>query len=247
MGHKVNPKIFRMGQSESWSSKWFATKDYADFLKQDCLIRKFIKNKLKNCSVDKIEIERSTKKIDINIHTAKPGLIIGRGGSGIEDLKKEINSKFLQKEDFLNINIHEVDNPNLSAEIVLQGMIVDIEKRIPFRRVMKQNIDKVMRANGQGVKITMSGRLNGVEIARVENLHQGKMPLHTIRANINYSRGAAFTTYGAIGIKVWIYKGEVFNKEEELSGTKIVDLTPNLKDKKPPVKKDNKLDNKKSD
>jgi len=213
MGHKVNPKSFRIGQNESWRSKWFATKDYADLLKQDYLIRKFIKNKLKSCGLDRIEIERSTKKIDINITTAKPGLIIGRGGSGIEDLKKEIVSKFLNKEDILNINIYEVDNPGLSSEVVLQSMIEDIEKRIPFRRVMKQNIDKVMRAGAQGVKISMSGRLNGVEIAREEKLQQGKMPLHTLRANIDYARAAAFTTYGAIGIKVWIYKGEVFNKD----------------------------------
>jgi small subunit ribosomal protein S3 len=243
MGQKVNPRIFRIGQSESWRSKWFATKDYAELLQQDYLIRKFIKNKLKSCSIDKIEIERSTKKIDINIHTAKPGLIIGRGGSGIEDLKKEINDKFLRKEDFLNINIHEVDNPNLSSEIVLQSMVVDIEKRIPFRRVMKQNIDRVMRAGALGVKISMSGRLNGVEIAREENLHQGRMPLHTIRANIDYARAAAFTTYGAVGIKVWIYKGEVFNKKEEKSGKRLSDLTANQLNKKS-VKKDDKFNNK---
>ncbi len=214
MGQKVNPRIFRMGQSENWRSKWFSKKNYAAFLQQDYLMRKFIKNKLKDCGIDKIEIERSAKKILINIYTAKPGLIIGRGGSGIEELKKEITNKFLAKEDFLTINIFEVDNPNLSAEIVLQSMIADIEKRIPFRRVMKQNIEKVRRVGGLGVKITMAGRLNGVEIAREETLHEGRMPLHTIRANIDYARGAAFTTYGAVGIKIWIYKGDVFQKHE---------------------------------
>lgn len=213
MGQKVNPKVFRLGQSEDWRSKWFATKNYAEFLKQDYYIRKFIKNKLKDTGLSKVEIERSAKKIVINITTAKPGLIIGRGGSGIEELKKEIISKFLNKDDFLNINIFEVDNANLSADVVLASMTSDIEKRIPFRRVMKQNIEKVMRAGAQGVKIVMSGRLNGAEIAREEMLHEGKMPLHTIRANIDYTRGAAFTTYGAVGIKVWIYKGEVFEKE----------------------------------
>lgn len=214
MGQKVNPKIFRMGQSESWRSKWFNKKNYVAFLQQDYYIRKFIKNKLKDCGVDRIEIERSAKKITINIATAKPGLIIGRGGSGIEELKKTIINKFLTKEDFLNINIAEVENPGLSAEVVLQSMIADIEKRIPFRRVMKQNIEKVMRAGALGVKITMSGRLNGAEIAREETLHEGRMPLHTLRANIDYTRGAAFTTYGAVGIKVWIYKGEYFQKRE---------------------------------
>jgi len=214
MGQKVNPRIFRMGQSENWRSKWFSRKNYAVFLQQDYLIRKFIKNKLKDCGIDKIEIERSAKKILINIYTAKPGLIIGRGGSGIEELKKAITNKFLATEDFLTINIFEVDNPNLSAEVVLQSMITDIEKRIPFRRVMKQNIEKVMRAGALGVKIIMSGRLNGAEIAREETLHEGRMPLHTIRANIDYARGAAFTTYGAVGIKIWIYKGEVFQKHE---------------------------------
>lgn len=230
MGQKVNPIIFRIGQSENWRSIWFTKKNYAELLKQDFLIRKYLKDKLKDCSIDKIEIERSAKKIIINIYTAKPGLIIGRGGSGIEELKKTITKEFLAKDDFLNINIYEVDNPNLSAEVILQSMITDIEKRIPFRRVMKQNIEKVRRAGGLGVKITMAGRLNGVEIAREETLHEGKMPLHTIRANINYARGAAFTTYGAVGIKIWIYKGEVFkeNVEKEIS---IVTATPAKKNK----------------
>lgn len=216
MGQKVNPKVFRLGQSENWRSKWFVNKNYAEFLKQDYFIRKFLKKRLKDSGLDKIDIERSLNKIIINIFTAKPGLIIGRGGSGIEDLKKQLNKEFLTKGDLLNVNIFEVDNANLSAEVVLQSMIYDIVKRIPFRRVMKQNIEKVMRAGALGVKITMAGRLNGVEIAREETLHEGKMPLHTIRANIDYSRGAAFTTYGAVGIKIWIYKGELFDQ----AGTK---------------------------
>jgi len=216
MGQKVNPKVFRLGQSENWRSKWFVNKNYAEFLKQDYFIRKFLKKRLKDSGLDKIDIERSLNKIIINIFTAKPGLIIGRGGSGIEDLKKQLNKEFLTKGDLLNVNIFEVDNANLSAELVLQSMIYDIVKRIPFRRVMKQNIEKVMRAGALGVKITMAGRLNGVEIAREETLHEGKMPLHTIRANIDYSRGAAFTTYGAVGIKIWIYKGELFDQ----AGTK---------------------------
>lgn len=237
MGQKVNPKLFRIGQSESWRSKWFSHKNYAAFLQQDYWIRKFLKKKLKDSGLDKIEIERSLNKIVINIYTAKPGLIIGRGGSGIEDLKKQITKEFLNKGDLLNINIFEVDNPNTSAEVVLQTMINDIEKRIPFRRVMKQNIEKVMRAGALGVKITMAGRLNGAEIAREETLHEGRMPLHTIRANIDYSRGAAFTTYGAVGIKIWVYKGDVFEQgtKKELNKVEMAIKEQNINIKKPKV------------
>ena len=212
MGHKVNPKAFRLGQSVQWSSKWFVRKNYAETLRQDIGIRKFVKNKLKESGIDLVEIERTPAEIILNITAAKPGMIIGRGGEGIELLRKEIISKFMKTKQMVKINIQEVDNPNTSAEVMLYYMITDVEKRIPFRRIMKQSIERVMKAGALGVKITMSGRLNGVEIARTETLAQGKIPLHTLRANIEYARGAAFTTYGAIGVKVWIYKKEVFNK-----------------------------------
>ena len=218
MGHKVNPRSFRLGQNENqtWSSKWFAKKNYADLLREDVKIRRHLKNKLKEAGIDKISIERTPTEITIIIEAARSGLIIGRGGAGIEEIKKDILKNFLTSvKQNVKLNILEVDNPALSAANIVFHIGQDIEKRMPFRRVMKQNIDKVMKAGALGVKIIVAGRLNGAEIARTENLSEGKIPLHTLRANIDYSRGVAQTTYGVIGIKVWIYKGEVFAKEAE--------------------------------
>jgi small subunit ribosomal protein S3 len=183
-------------------------------LEQDIKIRKYLKSKIKEAGIDRIEIERSRGEITINITVAKPGLVIGRGGTGIEDLKKVIAQKYLPPKVNLKINVVEVDKINLSPGAVLQLMASDIEKRIAFRRVMKQTIEKVMKAGAEGVKIVISGRLNGAEIARRETLTQGKIPLHTLRANIAYSRGIAQTTYGTIGLKIWIYKGLQFEAKE---------------------------------
>ncbi len=218
MGKKVNPKVLRLGITKTWQSKWFGSgKNYIQKVEQDVKIRKFLTKELREAGIDKIIIERDAKKITIDIYTAKPGLIIGRGGAGVEDLKKKIHRKFLKNFRIgeINLNIKEVDRPNLSAQVVLQSMIIDIEKRMPFRRVMKSAIARVEKAGALGVKVAVSGRLNGVEIARTEKLSSGKVPLHTLRADIDYARGSAITTYGVIGIKVWIYKGEVFDKEEE--------------------------------
>jgi len=209
MGKKVNPIIFRIGLSERWRSRWFSNHDFAAFLEQDVSIRKSLRKDLREAGLDKIEIERSRGEIIINITAAKPGLIIGRGGSGIEDLKKKIRSKFLDKETKLNVNITEVSVPHLSASVIVESIREDLERRIPFRRVMKQNIDKVIKAGAQGVKIIVAGRLNGVDIARTEKLVQGKVPLQTLRSDIDYSRGVAQTIYGMIGIKVWIYTGDI--------------------------------------
>lgn len=212
MGQKVHPKIFRTGESQiyTWNSKWFAKKDYAARLRQDIDIREFLKKTLKEAAVAKVEIERTANAVTVVIHSAKPGLIIGHAGTGIEDLRKKIKEKFLDKKTVLNVNVQEVQNPSLAAEVVLQAMISDIEKRIPFRRVLKQTVSRVERAGAKGVKVVASGRLDGAEIAREETLSWGKIPLHTLRADIDYAGGAAFTIYGAVGLKVWIYKGEVF-------------------------------------
>jgi small subunit ribosomal protein S3 len=221
MGKKINPKIFRISVTKDWPSKWFALgKDYRKSAEQDVLVRKFILRELREAGVDRVEIERSVGKISIGIYTAKPGVIIGRGGAGAENLKKKIHTKFLKnfKPGAISINIFEVDRPNLSAQITVQAMILEIEKRMPFRRVMKQVISKVERAGGLGVKVIVSGRLNGAEIAREEMLSSGKVPLHTLRADIDYARGCAQTTYGAIGVKVWIYKGNKFARGEEKRG-----------------------------
>lgn len=215
MGKKVNPRIFRIGMSEKWRSRWYAGRDFTKFLQEDVSIRRHLNKVLREASIDRIDIERSRGEISINIAAAKPGIIIGRGGSGIEDLKKKIQSKFLDKDIKLKINITEVSVPNLSAAVILDSIRTDIEKRIPFRRVMKQNIDKAMKAGAKGIKIIVAGRLNGVDIARTEKLVEGKIPLQTLRSNIDYSRGPAQTMYGVIGIKVWIYKGEYFDKKEK--------------------------------
>lgn len=224
MGKKINPKIFRIGVINTWPSKWFDVgKGYQTKVEQDVKVKKFLFKKLREAGIDRVEIERDGNKINIGIYTAKPGLIIGRGGSGVDDLKKKLHSKFLSrpsgfKPGDINLNIFEVDRPNLSAEIITQSMVMDMEKRMPFRRVMKQTMNRVERAGALGVKVIVAGRLNGAEIARSEMLNYGKVPLHTLRADIDYAKGVANTTYGAIGVKVWIYKGEVFKKKEENKG-----------------------------
>ena len=214
MGKKINPKIFRLKTVNNWESRWFANpKEYSFKLEQDIKIKIFLKKKLLLASVAKVEIERQSKDITVTIYSARPGAIIGKGGTGIEDLRKTISRQFVKDKSIkVNLNIKEVGKPNLDAELVGQAIKFDIEKRIPFRRAMKQAIGKVERAGALGVKVIMSGRLNGAEIAREEMLVTGKLPLHTIRANIDYAGVKAFTTYGVVGIKVWIYKGEVFNK-----------------------------------
>ncbi|MDP2629892.1 MAG: 30S ribosomal protein S3 [Candidatus Uhrbacteria bacterium] len=216
MGHKVNPKIFRTGILYGWDSKWFATgKQFRDNLAKDIALKKYLEKQLKGSSVSKVEIERTTHVITITIHSAKPGVIIGRQGAGIEELKMKIRKEFFGSEKVtVNVNVVEVDKPLLDSSLVMQGMIEELEKRMPYRRVMKQVIDRVSKGGAQGVKVRISGRLNGAEIANVETLHNGKIPLHTLRAHIDYSRGAAHTLSGVVGVKVWIYKGMNFGAKE---------------------------------
>lgn len=224
MGKKVNPKILRMGINRTWPSVWFERGDkYVKNIKQDIGIRRYMIKNFKEAGIDEVIIVRSLSKIEINITTAKPGLIIGRGGNGVEDLKKKLHDKFLKdcRMHEINLNIKEVARPSLSAQITVQSMILDIEKRMPFRKVMKQNLSKIERGGALGAKIVISGRLNGAEIARTEKLVWGKVPLQTLRADIDYARGAAATTYGTIGIKVWVYKGEVFEKDSLEKGEVI--------------------------
>ena len=229
MGHKVNPKIFRMGVIRTWQSRWFASgQKFIQNIQEDLRTRRFLTKELREAGIDRIETERSARKINVNIFTAKPGIVIGRGGSGVEVLKKKIHDKFLKKYKLneINLNVTEIDRPNLSAQVVMQSMTLELEKRMPFRRVMKQAIGRVERAGALGIKIIVGGRLNGAEIARTEMLSSGKVPLHTLRADIDYARGFARTTYGAIGVKVWIYRGEVFKKEESKKG-EVVGRTKN--------------------
>ncbi len=227
MGHKVNPKSLRLGNIYTWTSKWFSDKQkYPRLLEQDTLIKNYVNKKLRDAIIEKIEIERSPGNVTITIYSAKPGIIIGRGGAGIEELKKELQSKILNKKSIvdigkynLNINIKEVPKPNLSAPVIMSGMIADLEKRIPYRRVLKQGLFKIEKAGAKGGKVMVSGRLNGAEIARTEMMTFGKIPLHTLRADIDYAQGIARTIYGAIGVKVWIYKGEVFGEEKKQENT----------------------------
>ena len=217
MGHKVHPKIYRTGILFPWASRWVSIAKYPHYLEQDIKVREFLNKKFKDAQIDSIFIERSPKNITVTIFAGKPGVIIGRGGAGLETLKKDIERKFLKMSIAVKLNVQEVRSPSLSATIVAQGLAKDIENRIPFRRTMKQTIERVMKAGGQGVKISMSGRLNGAEIARRETLSAVKIPLTTLRSNVDYVHHTAETIYGAIGIKVWIYLGESFVEVDKLA------------------------------
>ncbi|MBN1585229.1 30S ribosomal protein S3 [Candidatus Uhrbacteria bacterium] len=213
MGRKIHPRIFRTGVIYTWNSRWFADgRDYARLLREDIGIKEYLRKELKAFSVDRIEIERTARALTVTVHSAKPGAIIGRGGDGIENLKKKlagIVSKG-EKKVAINLNVMEVSRPNLSAEIVLQSMVSDIERRMPFRRVLKQHLDRVQKAGAKGVKLYVTGRLNGAEIAREEKVSWGSVPLHNLRADIDFASNFARTIFGTIGVKVWIYRGEVF-------------------------------------
>lgn len=219
MTHKVHPKIFRVGMIKNWDSKWFArfkNQEYQKQLKEDIEIREEVEKLCKKAGVDKIEIERNVDNITVIVHVAKPGVIIGRGGLAIEEIKKKVIKKIWpgQKVSF-NLNIVEVSKPALSAKILVHSIIADLEKRIPYRRVMKQSLDRVEKAGGAlGAKVSVAGRLNGIEIARRETLSWGKIPLQNLRADIDYAYGIAYTIYGTIGVKVWIYKGEIFDQHK---------------------------------
>lgn len=215
MGQKVHPTIFRIGQTIDWKSRWFNQKKYKNYLKEDLKIRDFITSKLAKSGLERIEIERSANLIRIIIYTSRPGLIIGRGGTGIEQLREELQKiiqsvqKSVKQE--LRLEIEEIRQPESYANIMAQIIAEQIEKRIPYRRVIKQALDRIIQnKNVQGAKVMIKGRLDGAEIARKEWLSKGKIPLQTLRANIDYAWSTAYTTYGTVGIKVWIYKGEVF-------------------------------------
>jgi small subunit ribosomal protein S3 len=213
MGHKVNPVGFRIGINQNWKSKWFSKKKYKDNLKQDVGIRSQVAKKWKNAAISDIEIERSQAAIKVIIKTARPGVIIGRGGSGIEDIKKYIQANFLKNDEKRNlkVEIQEIRNFEESAQVLAQNMVDQLEKRMPFRRILKSTIDQAIKNNIiKGVKIEMRGRLGGAEMSRREWAAKGTLPLHTLRADIDFARATAFTTYGTIGVKVWLYKGEVF-------------------------------------
>ena len=212
MGQKVNPHGLRVGVIKGWDSKWYAGKDYEKFLLEDIKIREFIKEKLFLSGISKVEIERASNKARISIHTAKPGMVIGRQGSNIELLKSDLKK---MTESAIEINIVEVKTPDMDATLVAENIAAQLERRIAFRRAMKQCVGRTVRMGAKGIKITCGGRLGGAEIARSESYREGSIPLHTLRADIDYGTAEAHTTYGRIGIKVWIYKGEVLPESKE--------------------------------
>lgn len=214
MGHKVNPIGLRIGITNTWKSRWFSNKDYQGKLKQDILVRGAVAKKWKTAAIAEVEIERSAAMVKVIVKTARPGVLIGRGGSGIEDVQKYIKDNFFKTEKIaLKVEIQEVKNFEENASLVAQNIVEQLEKRMPFRRAMKMMLETVMKNNTiNGVKIEICGRLNGAEMARREWSAKGTLPLHTLRANIDFARETAYTTYGTIGVKVWLYKGEVFEK-----------------------------------
>ena len=215
MAQKVHPKIFRIPTTRGWDSNWFSKKDFPKLLEEDHKIRTFLVDKLKDAAVDRFVIERTVQSLTVTIHSAKPGFIIGRSGAGIEDLKKKLMLRhFRGRRININLNVQEVNKPSLSANIVGQQIRDDLEKRLPFRRAMKQAIERVMKGGAKGIKVNVAGRLNGADIARTEILSQGQTPLQSLRADVDFARVRAWTTYGTIGIKVWINRGEVFEKKD---------------------------------
>jgi small subunit ribosomal protein S3 len=212
MGQKVHPKGFRLGVIEQWDSKWFARRDYAELLHEDLRLRKFLKQRLYHAGISKIEIERAANKAKINIYTARPGIVIGKKGAEIDKLKLEI-AKLTKKESF--INIHEVRRPDVDGQLVAENIALQLERRVAFRRAMKEAVGRAMRMGALGVRVQSSGRLGGAEIARREWYREGQVPLHTLRADISYGLAEAKTTYGVIGIKAWVFRGEVLTKDEE--------------------------------
>ena len=212
MGQKVNPHGIRLGIVKDWDARWYADKNFAQNLHEDIKIRDYLKKSLQTAGVPRVETERSKNRLKLTIHTAKPGMVIGRGGSGIEQIKEGLKNLTEKRVD---INIAEIKQPDLDATLVAENIAAQLERRIAFRRAMKQAVGRTMRLGAKGIKIAVSGRLGGAEIARRESYREGSIPLHTLRADIDYGTAEAHTTYGRIGIKVWIFKGEVLPDKKQ--------------------------------
>lgn len=212
MGQKINPNGMRVGIIRDWDAKWYAEKDFATYLHEDLKIREYIASKLSEASVSRVEIERAANRVNISIHTAKPGMVIGKGGSEVERLRKDLNNLTNKR---VHINIVEIKKPDLDAKLVGEGIAKQLENRVAFRRAQKQAIQRTMRAGAHGIKTMVSGRLNGADIARAESYSEGTVPLHTLRADIDYAWEEADTQYGKLGVKVWISRGEVLPERKE--------------------------------
>lgn len=217
MGQKVHPIGMRVGIIRDWDAKWYAEKEYADYLHEDLAIRNYIAKSIVDAAISTIEIERATNKVIVNIHTAKPGMVIGKGGASVDELRGQLN-KMTGKQ--VHINIIEIKSPDLDAHLVGEGIARQLEARVAFRRAQKQAIQRTMRAGAKGIKTQVSGRLNGADMARTEGYSEGTVPLHTLRADIDYAWEEADTTYGKLGVKVWIYRGEVLPARKNEKGGK---------------------------
>jgi small subunit ribosomal protein S3 len=216
MGQKVNPVGIRLGITRDWSSKWYAsTKNFPANVYADHVVREFLKKKLVEASVSRVQIERAARKVNITIHTARPGIVIGKKGEDIEKLRAQVAKMIDSPITNVRINISEIRKPELDAQLVAEGIAQQLERRVMFRRAMKRAVTNTMRIGALGIKVRVSGRLNGAEIARTEWYREGRIPLHTFRADIDYGLAEAKTTYGVIGVKVWIFKGEVFQQQEQ--------------------------------
>jgi len=216
MGQKVNPHGLRVGIIKDWSAKWYASKkDFADLLIEDNKLRSYIKKKLYDAGISKIDIERAAERVKIHVHTSKPGIVIGKGGASIEQLRNELQKMTNNK---VMVNIIEVKKPEIDAQLVAENVALQLENRVSFRRAMKQVMGRAMKNGAKGIKVACSGRLGGAEIARTEHYHEGTIPLQTLRADIEYGFAEADTTYGKIGVKVWIYKGEILPQKAKKEG-----------------------------
>jgi small subunit ribosomal protein S3 len=216
MGQKVNPVGIRLGITRDWTSKWYAsTKNFPAHVYTDHVVREFLKKKLVEASVSRVQIERAARKVNITIHTARPGIVIGKKGEDIEKLRGQVAKMMKMPVTDVRINISEIRKPELDAQLVAEGIAQQLERRVMFRRAMKRAVTNTMRIGALGIKVRVSGRLNGAEIARTEWYREGRIPLHTFRADIDYGLAEAKTTYGVIGVKVWIFKGEVFQQQEQ--------------------------------
>ena len=219
MGQKVHPRGFRLGVIESWDSKWYAGREYSSLLHEDIRIRQFIKRRLYHAGIAKVEIERAANKAKVNVHTARPGIVIGKKGAEIEKLKGELN-KLTGRDCF--INIHEVRRPDIDAQLVAENVAMQLERRVAFRRAMKKALSTAMKFGAKGIRIRCSGRLGGSEMSRVETYREGRVPLHTLRADIEFGQAEARTKYGIIGVKCWVFKGEVLARRQrrpQIAGT----------------------------
>lgn len=216
MGQKVHPIGFRLGYTEDWRSRWFAKRDYAELLHEDIGLREMIKKRFHHAGVSRVEIERAANKLKIDIHTSRPGIVIGRNGSEVERLKKDIEGKTRRE---VYVNIQEVHRPELNAQLIAESIALQLQRRVAFRRAMRRAVESALRFGAEGIKVRCSGRLGGLEIARSEWYLAGKLPLHTLRADIDYGFAESLTTYGQIGVKVWVYRGQILDVGQDRRAT----------------------------